>query len=318
MISVVVPFYNIPDSYFIPFINSIKQQTYKDYEVLIVNDGSTEVTSEHIREIIGDDSRFKILDKPHGGLSDTRNYGILNCRGTLLWIIDPDDVLYSPEAFLKISEEFKIRSGLDLLIFGYLKNSKLKEQKKFSIISPVLLSGKQVLSLLCMNEKHIEGYTWNKVLNLEKISKTIIGEFDVSLSSFEDKVWLFPLLTKIGECRVIPDILYQYNYNPNSLSHSVDKEKLLQRYDRAFEAYCRLVEYSRDVFGYESAEYYSVLADAYGIAVNNIVQMKFAMKNTKQNHELISKYSSFIRFTWRSAGLRKYKYLVRKILKQGN
>ena len=48
MISVVVPFYNIPDSYFIPFINSIKQQTYKDYEVLIVNDGSTEVTSEHV------------------------------------------------------------------------------------------------------------------------------------------------------------------------------------------------------------------------------------------------------------------------------
>ena len=312
MISVVVPFYNISDSYFIPFIESIKKQDYDDYEVIIVDDGSTDVSVGYINEICGNDSHFRIIRKQHGGLSDTRNLGIKECKGNLLWIIDPDDIVVSSIAFSTINKTYNDNPDADILVFGFMKQLSNGRFLRISADKDFRLSGKELIDNLCVNCEYIEGYTWNKVFNLSRIDKSNLGSFDTDISSFEDKLWLFKLCCKVKKCCVIHDILYQYNYNFSSLSRGKDIEKVFRRLDGAFRAYSRIRDIIKAEFGPKSRQYYEVSAELFCFSVNNIFQLR---KEGKRFDDSISEYKKFISSDWRKDGMIKYYYLARKLLR---
>lgn len=86
-ISVVVPIYN-GEQYLKRCVDSVLEQTYKDIEVLLVNDGSTDDSLEILREYEQKDSRVKVIDKPNTGVSLTRNAGIDVSEGEYIFFID--------------------------------------------------------------------------------------------------------------------------------------------------------------------------------------------------------------------------------------
>ena len=88
LISVIVPLYN-KEQWVLRCILSVINQTYKNVEILIINDGSTDGSRDVVSSI--DDSRIKIYDKPNGGLSTARNYGIAKSKGKYIALIDADD-----------------------------------------------------------------------------------------------------------------------------------------------------------------------------------------------------------------------------------
>lgn len=88
LISVIVPLYN-KEQWVLRCILSVIKQTYKNVEILIINDGSTDGSRDMVSSI--DDSRIKIYDKPNGGLSTARNYGIAKSKGKYIALIDADD-----------------------------------------------------------------------------------------------------------------------------------------------------------------------------------------------------------------------------------
>ena len=312
MISIVVPFYNIPDEYFIPFVESIKSQTYQNYEVIIVNDGSTNVTSEHLNDVVGDDSRFKIVEKVNGGVSSAKNEGIQRARGDLLFFMDPDDKLYTDNALEIIAHRFEKRVDLDLLVFGYAQLDRKGCYSYVSIKNQLEFDGMQAVSFLGTRNKYVTGYTWNKVFNLQKLKNHMVP-FDTSLSSYEDKLWLFQTMLKLESCIIIPDILYQYNYNSNSLSRTVDSSKIVKKYDDAFEAYKKILECISTEYPENITVYYSILVDEFCISLNNILHKRYFVADSQEF--FISKYSNFLHSTWKKIPNKKYFFLIKKIFR---
>ena len=92
LISIIVPIYNV-EKYLRQCLDSILNQTYQNFECLLINDGSPDNSADICREYVEKDSRFKYFEKENGGLSDARNYGIRQSKGSYLTFVDSDDWL---------------------------------------------------------------------------------------------------------------------------------------------------------------------------------------------------------------------------------
>lgn len=92
LVSIIVPIYNV-EKYLVKCVDSIINQTYKNIEILLINDGSTDNSGKICDEIAKKDNRIKVFHKKNGGLSDARNYGISKSKGEYLSFIDSDDYI---------------------------------------------------------------------------------------------------------------------------------------------------------------------------------------------------------------------------------
>ena len=116
MISVVVPIYNV-ERYLHRALDSILSQTCKDWEAILVNDGSTDSSGQIADQYAQRDSRFHVIHKKNGGLSDARNAGIEIIRGKFLIFLDADDFLH-PQ-LMELCLEAAYRDNSDLIAFTY-------------------------------------------------------------------------------------------------------------------------------------------------------------------------------------------------------
>ena len=91
-ISIIIPIYNA-ESYLNLCIESILSQQFKDFELLLINDGSKDRSLEICNEYAAKDSRIKVFDKPNGGVSSARNMGLDNASGEYIMFVDADDML---------------------------------------------------------------------------------------------------------------------------------------------------------------------------------------------------------------------------------
>lgn len=94
LITVVVPLYNV-SQYLTECLDSIKAQTYENFEALLVNDGSTDGSDVICEKYCAEDSRFVYLPKENGGVADARNYGLDHAKGDYICFVDSDDYVTS-------------------------------------------------------------------------------------------------------------------------------------------------------------------------------------------------------------------------------
>ena len=112
--SVVVPIYNV-EEYLDKCLQTLQDQTFKDFEVICVNDGTKDDSQKIIDKYVAKDKRFKSFIKENGGLASARNYGIKQAKGDYVLFIDSDDY-----ASMDMLESININlNGHDMLIFGY-------------------------------------------------------------------------------------------------------------------------------------------------------------------------------------------------------
>ena len=116
MISVVVPIYNV-ERYLHRALDSLLSQTCKDWEAILVDDGSTDGSSLIADEYTKRDARFKVIHKPNGGLSDARNAGMEQISGEYLIFLDADDFIH-PQ-LMEICLEASLRDKSDMVCFTY-------------------------------------------------------------------------------------------------------------------------------------------------------------------------------------------------------
>ena len=93
LISVIVPVYNV-EKYVEKCVESIINQTYKNIEIILVDDGSTDNSGKIIDNISLKDNRIKVIHKENGGLSDARNAGLDICNGKYIGFVDSDDSIH--------------------------------------------------------------------------------------------------------------------------------------------------------------------------------------------------------------------------------
>lgn len=114
-ISFVVPVYNV-EAYVARCLESIVGQTYRNIEIVVVNDGSTDGSLAIVRRYEAEDARIKVVDQPNQGLSAARNAGMEQASGDYLWFVDSDDYV-AADACERIVRELQAQT-YDLLVVG--------------------------------------------------------------------------------------------------------------------------------------------------------------------------------------------------------
>lgn len=117
MVSIIIPVYNVKP-YLKRCVESVLNQSYTDFETILVDDGSTDGSSAICDEYLERDTRIRVIHKENGGLSDARNAGINAAVGEYIIFVDSDDFL-DKDALDILTKE--IRPGVDIIIGGYKK-----------------------------------------------------------------------------------------------------------------------------------------------------------------------------------------------------
>lgn len=182
-VTVVVPAYNV-GSYMRQSLESLERQSLQSFEVIIVNDGSTDNTESIAQEFCDRDRRFKVLTKTNGGLSSARNAGIRHAQSNYIAMLDGDD-LYEPD---KLASHVRHLDRDRQIGVVYSASKVIREDGRptFMTLSGRPLSSNLVFSLLC---KNFFGHGSNAVFRREIFEQ--VGEFDETLRSSEDiDFWL--------------------------------------------------------------------------------------------------------------------------------
>lgn len=213
-VSVVVPAYNV-SAYLEAALSSVECQSFSDYEVLIVDDGSTDQTAAVALTFSRRDPRFKLLQKSNGGLSSARNHGIRYAKGEYIALLDGDDI-YHPD---KLAVHIAKLDNSPKVGVTYSASRAIRDdgQQTFMILSgkPVV---KNVLSALLY--KNFIGHGSNAVFRRCLIDE--VGDFDETLRSSEDiDFWLRIAATERWEFDREPRILCYYRVRPSGLSFNV-------------------------------------------------------------------------------------------------
>ena len=203
-LSVVVPIYNVAE-YLPRCIESILNQTFTAYELILVNDGSTDDSLEICRSYQEQDYRIKVIDKPNGGLSDARNAGIEAASGTYISFIDSDDFI-EPRMLEKSLAALRATES-DIVIFDYYQYYQATGQRE--VIANSFPQG-EVFSLKTRPDLlvNIANAAWNKVYKLDLFRSSGIRYPWGCL--YEDLGTTYRLLARAERITFINEPLYDY------------------------------------------------------------------------------------------------------------
>lgn len=207
-VSVILPCYNV-EKYLVKSINSILTQTFTNFELLVIIDGSPD-NSKAIVSIF-DDSRIKIFDKENGGLSDARNFGLERAKGEFIYFMDSDDWIEPNliEDNIKILEEEK----LNFVVFGYIQDNENLDgtvTTSHNIIPKLQVYEKGDKELM-IDTYHlgILGYAWNKVYRKSFLDQHQF-QFQKGISLVEDILFNAPIYKVSDKIRFNQKSYYHY------------------------------------------------------------------------------------------------------------
>ncbi|WP_419872069.1 glycosyltransferase [Candidatus Pristimantibacillus sp. PTI5] len=222
-VSVVLPMYNV-EKYLLSCLDSILNQSFKNFEVILVNDGSPDKCGEIADEYAKKDTRIKVIHKKNGGISSARNAGIDASTGEYIVFIDSDD---------KISEEYLLQlyatalnDNCDAVVCGYQKVP-VNQHVIPSFKLKTIMNGKDfVLSSTNVHSNNDLCFTWRYLFNLNLIKQKQI-RFNEKVSVGEDVIFNLEFLLESERVCAISKCLYYYTVdNPNSIMRSPYKAKL--------------------------------------------------------------------------------------------
>ena len=223
-ISIIVPIYNV-ENYIEKCIKSVLRQTYRNFELLLVNDGSPDNSKMICEKYQMIDSRVKLLNKKNGGLSDARNYGIQNATGEYLMFLDGDDFWGDKSALEKLVNRITI-TNVDVLNFSYVKYYE-EEKKKvpyFYNIPNMPLNHEekeQQVNYIMKNSLYIAS-ACNKLLKKELFES---GELYFEKGIFsEDIEWCMRVLMKAESFDFVCENFYYYRQREGSITHSIKQQ----------------------------------------------------------------------------------------------
>lgn len=199
-LSIIIPVYN-NENYLRSALQSVLAQTYPDFEVLVVDDGSTDGSRAICQEFAQKDKRLRIIHKENGGVSSARNRGIEEAVGQYIAFVDGDDCI-DPEMYTTMITILQY-TGADLVDCRVIKESQY-------VPRPYEKGDVEVsdhpLEYLSKTGYFIDS-SLNKVYRRDFIGHT---RFDESISYSEDKLFVTELIFKAKKIALVSNIFYHY------------------------------------------------------------------------------------------------------------
>ena len=219
LISIIVPVYNV-EQYLEKCVCSIINQTYKNLEIILVDDGATDSSGNMCDELAKSDNRIKVYHKENGGLSDARNYGVERATGDYIGFVDSDDYIDS-EMYEKLYEAIK-KENVDvaecsLKVIYPGKIELFTDEKYYKVL------GKTEYLEEYLTIKKIFGSVWTKLIKSDVAKKLVFPKGKL----YEDTYYAYDLIEKVDRYVIMNNPYYNYLMRENSITNAKFNPRIL-------------------------------------------------------------------------------------------
>ena len=212
LVSIIIPCYNA-EKYIAETIQSVINQTYKNWELIVVNDGSTDNSPDIIKEFVANDNRITFIDKPNSGVSDSRNKGLAKAKGAYIAFLDADDV-WNFQYLEKQIENLQANHYTISYTACQLINQKGEKLQQY-------IRGENTPQL---NDFLLQKANYNTnpsgIVYEKKCFENVSG-FDINLSNNADQDILIQMLAKGNIIGYIDEFLWDYRMHDNNMSKNI-------------------------------------------------------------------------------------------------
>ena len=278
MIDIIIPVYNTPLNDLERCLNSILKQTYTNYKVYIIDDGSNDITKNYLDDFVKNKDNFIVKHIENGGVSNARNLGIDISNSKYITFVDADDTL--EKEFLKEAYELIENNNLDLIVGGYNEikdNNILKVRKSkpglhiYENDNIVKFFDKLLTSKTNDTNEEIGdapvGRIYTRLFKRESIGDL---RFDTNVHMSEDTLFMIDYTYQVKKIGVVDKVWYNYFINDYSISNATKKEKMINSIN----------EFLNEIELRKNKEKNKVLKTAYQARINKTSNYMNKIKNT--------------------------------------
>lgn len=210
LISVIVPIYNV-EKYLARCVDSIVNQTYKNLEIILVDDGSPDLCPQMCDDYAEKESRIKVVHKKNGGLSDARNAGMAVATGKYISFIDSDD--YVSDDFFECLLDVMNKENSDIVECSVVKFYEDNRFDEFSDDLSVKTYDTQDAMSALIAENPFHQHVWNKLYKIELVKDIpyAVGKLN------EDEFWTYQVFGRANKVARLNKTMYYYFQRNSSI-----------------------------------------------------------------------------------------------------
>lgn len=282
MISIIVPVYNV-EAYLKQCLDSIRSQTYENFEVILVDDGSTDLCGKICDAYSKQDGRFKVIHKKNGGLMDAWKNGLEYANSDLIMFVDSDD--WVEKNILEILYNEYLQTMADIVCCSFVHSFKDKEipddhnvkpgyydKKKIeSNIFPVLINDGVPLS------RGVRICRWAKLIKKELLIRNLFWT-DNQITIGEDLNIMFPVIMEASSIDILPkQYLYHYRANDASIMKKVSSD-MFSKVELLYKKELEIATYYREIYDFT----HQIELDFCDLSINIFVK-EYIQNNSFEN-----------------------------------
>ena len=304
MFSIIIPIYNA-GLYLQQCLDSWEKQSFKSFEVILIDDGSTDNSAEICKSYSEKLPGFKYLLKENGGASSARNAGLSLACGEFIGFCDADDCVCTE--LLSEIYHIIIQVQCDIVVF-HIGHPQRDEVPDFSISNSIKKRSQEWLCIHMLTDNRIMGSVCNKYIRRAMIRKL----FNTSLTHCEDCEWVYRILGDNENARIVESqsVLYAYLYRSTSATNL--KECYFDR-NGVFKYIPSIIEMSK-IEGFKKPVYRELSATLYCFALNNIYAHELENDTVIRLKAMLNKGRLHMFLSANRTAKEKLKYLAKEII----
>lgn len=224
LFSIVIPVYKV-EKYLEECLNSVVAQSFSDYEVLIVDDGSPDGCPVICDRYASVHPCFRVFHKSNAGVLSARDFGVRKACGRYIVFLDSDDRLKA-DALAVLNDKIIRYDNPDCVVFSFerlLKDAVVEKMNCGSVKEDTLVTDKRAVFRTVL-EHSTYNIIWRKAVKREIYLECKLNDY-YHISNGEDLIQTVMIYRYASSFLFIPDVLYQYRANPSGLSSSVKRAK---------------------------------------------------------------------------------------------
>ena len=221
LVSIIVPVYN-SEKYLHRCIESIINQTYKNIEIILINDGSVDDSGKICDAYALSDKRIRVIHAENSGPAAARNVGIENSKGSFIFFVDSDDFIEADILCLLIKNYRRHDADIIIGDFNKIRNGSPEGRHKETLFNSKLLIKQDIVEyarcyLKRPNKFLLFAYSWGKLFRASIIKDNSIS-FDTNLHTFEDVAFNYDYLKHTSTVFYVEEALYNHLIQDNYMS----------------------------------------------------------------------------------------------------
>ena len=282
MISVIVPVYRV-EPYLRQCVDSILNQTYRNLEVLLIDDGSPDRCGEICDEYGAYDDRVRVFHTENRGLSAARNLGLKEAKGEYIGFVDSDDWI-EPDMYDVLLRKM-LETGAEISVCGiWYEYKNLKEELHFK---EGIYTGQNILCELA--DGNINAVVWNKLFRKQIIRSIVFPEGRNS----EDIAVIHLIVQKAKTIALIPTLEYHYRMRFDSITKTNTAKNLIDHAEAHFDRFYYFKDQHPELF----IEKYDKLLLFTAIGISKMWRWWFGCSSIEKNRykNMVNEYKLFVR-----------------------